>query len=48
LSNGRRPFDLADLHRGPVASTEVGATLDERLRQAHFWIVNNAPGEDEC
>ena len=38
-------FDVADLYRGPI-STEEGrsgnAPLDERLRQAYFWIVNNA------
>jgi MoxR-like ATPase len=38
-------FDVADLYRGPIATEEIAATglpLDERLRQAYFWIVNNA------
>lgn len=38
-------FDVADLYRGPLATGE-GATgevpLDEKLRQAYFWIVNHA------
>jgi MoxR-like ATPase len=41
-----RQFDVADLYAGPV---QVGAPvdaearpLDEKLRQAYFWIVNNA------
>jgi MoxR-like ATPase len=41
-----RQFDVADLYQGPV---QAGATaedqappLDEKLRQAYFWIVNNA------
>ena len=45
----RRTFDIADLYRGPVgladAATETGAdevALDEKLRQAYFWIVNTA------
>ena len=43
-----RAFDIADLYRGPVASgTEpaadaAGSPLDEKLRQAYFWIVNSA------
>jgi hypothetical protein len=42
----RRAFDIADVYRGPVA--DPGATaaaavpLDEKLRQACFWIVNTA------
>ncbi|MFN7565416.1 MAG: AAA family ATPase [Prosthecobacter sp.] len=42
-----RQFDVADLYRGPVADS-AGATdaaalpLDEKLRQAYFWIVNTA------
>ncbi len=38
-------FDVAELFRGPVPVGEVAATsagLDERLRQAYFWIVNHA------
>ena len=45
---GLRDFDVADLYRGPVADpgegaeAQSGAGLDERLRQAYFWLVNNA------
>jgi MoxR-like ATPase len=40
-------FDVADLYRGPVSdgsqgSQSPGLPLDEKLRQAYFWIVNNA------
>lgn len=38
-------FDVADLYRGPLETDEavVGdVALDEKLRQAYFWIVNNA------
>lgn len=38
-------FDVADLYRGPIAVQEESGkelALDERLRQAYFWIVNNA------
>ena len=40
-----RQFDVAELYRGPVQleGTEAEALpLDEKLRQAYFWIVNNA------
>lgn len=41
-----QPFDVADLYRGPVAVEEAeasaGLPLDEKLRQAYFWIVNHA------
>lgn len=40
-----RHFDVADLYRGPAAVDEAapaGQGLDEKLRQAYFWIVNNA------
>ena len=42
-----RGFDVADLYRGPVAENggagaPNAAPLDERLRQAYFWIVNTA------
>jgi MoxR-like ATPase len=41
-----RKFDVADLYRGPVEHAEgpgeARAGLDERLRQAYFWIVNSA------
>ena len=39
-------FDVADLYRGPVpeegATDVAGVPLDEKLRQAYFWIVNTA------
>lgn len=42
-----RTFDVADLYRGPLAapadgSAAAGPPLDEKLRQAYFWIVNTA------
>jgi len=41
-----RPFDVADLYTGPAAAGETeGAAavrLDEKLRQAYFWVVNHA------
>ena len=41
-----REFDVADLYRGPVSVDEAQAPaslpLDEKLRQAYFWIVNHA------
>ncbi len=41
-----KPFDVADLYKGPVAEpakgTDSGLPLDEKLRQAYFWIVNHA------
>jgi len=39
-----RAFDVADLYRGPVAEPAAPGTvdLDEKLRQAYFWIVNRA------
>ena len=45
-SRTAKEFDVADLYRGPVAvPDEAGAAslpLDEKLRQAYFWIVNHA------
>jgi MoxR-like ATPase len=43
----QRTFDIADLYRGPVESQQPGPvederSLDEKLRQAYFWIVNTA------
>jgi len=40
-------FDVAELYRGPVTGADDGApktalALDEKLRQAYFWIVNQA------
>lgn len=42
-----RTFDVADLYRGPVAANAevgevAGGPMDEKLRQAYFWIVNTA------
>lgn len=41
-----RDFDVADLYRGPLQSefdsTDTPIALDEKLRQAYFWIVNSA------
>lgn len=42
-----RTFDVAELYRGPVSAPgdtqDVAAVpLDEKLRQAYFWIVNTA------
>lgn len=45
-TNNAREFDVADLYNGPfpdgAASAAVDAGLDEKLRQAYFWIVNKA------
>ena len=41
----KRAFDVADLYRGPVGETETTEAttgLDDKLRQAYFWIVNTA------
>jgi MoxR-like ATPase len=41
----RKDFDVADLFRGPApveASDSQSRSLDEKLRQAYFWIVNHA------
>jgi MoxR-like ATPase len=41
-----RQFDIAELYQGPIqiapAAGSQTAPLDEKLRQAYFWIVNNA------
>lgn len=41
-----RSFDIADLYEGPLATAAATAPdqvrLDEKLRQAYFWIVNTA------
>jgi MoxR-like ATPase len=44
-NRGAPTFDVADLYRGPISTGEETAqeiTLDEKLRQAYFWIVNQA------
>ncbi len=42
---GAKEFDVADLYRGPAPRAESSgaeeAPLDEKLRQAYFWIVNH-------
>ncbi len=39
-------FDVADIYRGPVTAAQDASAdalpLDEKLRQAYFWIVNHA------
>ena len=42
-----RAFDVAELYEGPVqlgqaAADAAAVPLDEKLRQAYFWIVNHA------
>ena len=41
-----RHFDVAELYEGPASSGETqpaaSLSLDEKLRQAYFWIVNHA------
>jgi len=45
-SSRSRKFDVADLYQGPLQSDFDGdlktAPLDEKLRQAYFWIINSA------
>lgn len=42
----QRAFDVAELYEGPVPLAKEAApaqlSLDEKLRQAYFWIVNHA------
>ncbi len=42
----RKKFDVADFYEGPVADVNaaqnLSADLDEKLRQAYFWLVNHA------
>ena len=46
----KRGFDVAELYAGPLGDAVVepqiggtgGVALDEKLRQAYFWIVNHA------
>lgn len=43
---GPARFDVADLYRGPLGEVDPrppeALPLDEKLRQAYFWIVNHA------
>lgn len=47
-SKSAKPFDVADLYSGPLAQPQLGTAaagaiaMDEKLRQAYFWIVNQA------
>jgi MoxR-like ATPase len=44
-SQRRASFDIADLYRGTLADSNENSGsigLDERLRQAYFWVVNSA------
>lgn len=44
-AGARKMFDVADLYRGPLDTgtrAAAAAGLDEKLRQAYFWIVNHA------
>ena len=45
-ASSAREFDVADLYNGPfpdgAAPGALDAGLDEKLRQAYFWIVNKA------
>jgi MoxR-like ATPase len=45
-ATARKEFDVAELYRGVVASSTdpqaAAVPLDEKLRQAYFWIVNHA------
>ena len=43
----QRKFDVAELYQGPITSGAAqdsanAIPLDEKLRQAYFWIVNTA------
>jgi len=43
----RKPFDIADLYSGPLddasgTNQKENKALDEKMRQAYFWITNNA------
>jgi MoxR-like ATPase len=42
----KKKFDVADLYAGPLSvgqpQTAPQTALDEKLRQAYFWIVNHA------
>jgi MoxR-like ATPase len=46
VARHQKKFDVADLYEGPVAVKSPDAAeavaLDEKLRQAYFWITNHA------
>lgn len=46
-AEGAREFDVRDLYAGPAAAADKAAgaaqvALDDKFRQAYFWIVNHA------
>jgi hypothetical protein len=45
-AGGPPRFDVADLYRGPLGDVDPrpadAVPVDEKLRQAYFWIVNHA------
>lgn len=46
-THAERQFDVADIYRGPLGESSATDSsqdlpLDEKLRQAYFWIVNSA------
>jgi MoxR-like ATPase len=45
-TKAKKKFDVADLYAGPLLAGETPQTqkaaLDEKLRQAYFWVVNHA------
>src|SRR5262245_12641341 len=45
-AKAKKKFDVADLYAGPLsvgeAQTAQQVALDEKLRQAYFWVVNHA------
>ncbi|HNK59027.1 MAG TPA: hypothetical protein PLL86_22640, partial [Leptospiraceae bacterium] len=46
--SGKNKFDIADLYHGTLSGGQTSAEensesgLDEKLRKAYLWIVNNA------
>jgi MoxR-like ATPase len=44
--NTSKEFDIAELYQGPIQAvddeTDRSVPLDEKLRQAYFWIINHA------
>ncbi len=44
-AKARKKFDVAELYEGPLLAAPVQASavaMDEKLRQAYFWVVNHA------
>lgn len=46
LVEKKKTFDVADLYQGPATGVDDAAApdprLDEKLRQAYFWVINHA------